>query len=643
MSVETAGRIQILPDTVANQIAAGEVVERPAAVVKELVENSLDAGATQVRVRFAGAGKQLIEVEDDGCGMNPDEALLALERHATSKLRVASDLNEVRTLGFRGEALPSIASVSRFTLKTRARDWPEGSEVRVNAGKLLEQRACGMAVGTRITVAHLFQAVPARRKFLRTDATETAHIVQLLRLYAVAHPRVAFTLEEGSRVVFRSPACPRLADRVAEIWGRALAEELVALDAPPEGDAPQPPYRLEGLVGRPGRGRSTRQELITIVNGRPVDCRALNYAVIEAYEGLIPKGRYPAGFLFLACPPEGVDVNVHPAKREVRFREEGRIRAFVRSVLQECLESILELGARPPSAIGGASMSTQPAPPSSVEAAPVRRVSEGLEAERGSRTAAEGVAVFDAPKRALADRSGPAYPKARGPRWQGPPVRASGVARGADEDLAGEAAPLAEAGARDWRWLGLLEVLPGCGLFETADGLVVLNAGAARRRIAYERVLQTRAQEAVPRQALLLPVPLEFSPTEAAAVDGFQSFLAGAGFELEAFGRNFYRLRAVPGWLEAEAAEAVVRDLVGALREGRISDADTQRGQAAAWEALARVAVQRMSGETPRTAAAFGELRTALFRCGQPLVDPTGKPTLFELNRRELARRLGRA
>ena len=319
-------RIRILPDRVANQIAAGEVVERPAAVVKELVENSLDAGATRIEVEFRHGGKSHIRVEDNGAGLAPDEALLALERHATSKIREAADLQAVRTFGFRGEALPSIASVSRFTLISRPADAAAGTEILVNGGKMAHQRACGCPAGTRIEVAHLFNAVPARRKFLKTDDTEAAHITRLVRLYAIAHPAVAFSLLEDGRLIFRSPACADLRERVAEIWGRRLAEELV--EFPEAGDAAHG-LRLSGLLGRPGLGRPTRDGLITLVNRRPVDSRTLSYALLEAYHTHVPKGRYPPAILFLEIDPAAVDVNVHPAKREVRFRDEGRVRQFV--------------------------------------------------------------------------------------------------------------------------------------------------------------------------------------------------------------------------------------------------------------------------------------------------------------------------
>lgn len=318
-------KIRVLPDRVINQIAAGEVIERPAAVVKELLENALDARADRIEIEFRGGGKSFIRVEDNGIGMTPEDALLALERHATSKLREAADLGKILSMGFRGEALPSIASVSRFTLRSRARGWEHGTEVFVNGGRLMHQRECGMAPGTRIEVANLFNSVPARRKFLKSDATESAHITHLVRLHAVARPGVSFSLIENGRTVFASPKCPDMRERVAEIWGRQLADDLVELAPAEGGDG----MRLSGLIGKPGTGQATRRQMIALVNGRPVDSRTLNYALIEGFHSYIPKGRYPQAFLFLEIDPAVIDVNIHPAKREIKFRDEGRVRQFV--------------------------------------------------------------------------------------------------------------------------------------------------------------------------------------------------------------------------------------------------------------------------------------------------------------------------
>jgi DNA mismatch repair protein MutL len=327
----TGRRIVKLPDAVANQIAAGEVVERPAAVVKELVENALDARARTIEIQFERGGCSLIRVSDDGCGMSPEDAALSLERHATSKIRSAEDLIRVSSFGFRGEALPSIASVSRFRLRTRQPEAREGVEIEIHGRSGARQRTCVLSPGTGVIVADLFHNVPARRKFLKTERTEAAHILQVCRLLAVAHPEVGFSLVEDGHEVFRSPPCPDRLERVREIFGKRRARELMLFSAEVNG------IRMSGLLGRKEHGRATRSEMITYVNLRPVESRVLKYALIESYHRYLPRGRYPQAFLFLDVSGEEVDVNVHPTKREVRFRNEALMRT---SVMQAVLDRL---------------------------------------------------------------------------------------------------------------------------------------------------------------------------------------------------------------------------------------------------------------------------------------------------------------
>src|SRR5271165_2885374 len=369
-------KVRILPERVANQIAAGEVIERPAAVVKELVENSLDAGATRIVVEFAHAGQALIRVEDNGHGMSPEDARTALERHATSKIAESADLDRLATFGFRGEALPSIASVSRFTLQTREAGQDSGTEIAVNAGRVLHVKACGRPVGTRVDVEHLFEPVPARRKFLKSDRTESAHIVNCVRLYALACPAASFALYDDGREVFHSPECTSLAERVAEIFGRQAADGLIPIDSEESG------MRLTGLIGPPGLCRASRHDMVAFVNSRPVDSRTLNGALIESFRESIPRGRYPVAFVFLECAPAEIDVNVHPAKREVRFRREALVRGFViRSVLARLREAAGQAAA-------GGERATGPAPLGSPGSLPAPLQAWSGEAPRPAGSAA---------------------------------------------------------------------------------------------------------------------------------------------------------------------------------------------------------------------------------------------------------------
>src|SRR6267142_1964407 len=348
-------RIKLLPEHVANQIAAGEVIERPASIVKELVENSLDAQATRITVEIQAGGRSLVRITDDGVGMNRDDALLCLERHATSKIRRAEDLAAIGTMGFRGEALPSIASVSRFTLTTRERDdhSPEGTQVVVNGGKIVEVRAAGRAPGTTVEVRQLFFNLPARRKFLRAEETESSHIQHYLTLAALAFPEVAFTFQKDARPVWQLPALKTGKDTPARLTAlrerlRALSgddrrllpvdfsAEIAAADQSDESiPSPDPPsssdssLRLWGFIGAPGVSRSTREDQHIFVNRRPIENRGLNFALLEGYHTALMKGRYPVCCLFLEIDPAAVDVNIHPAKREVKFHRERAVRQLV--------------------------------------------------------------------------------------------------------------------------------------------------------------------------------------------------------------------------------------------------------------------------------------------------------------------------
>jgi DNA mismatch repair protein MutL len=470
--------------------------------------------------------------------------------------------------------------VSRFTLQTREAGEDSGTEIAVNAGRRVHERACGRPVGTRVDVEHLFGPVPARRKFLKSDRTESAHITSCVRLYALACPSVSFALYEDGREVFRSPECPGLADRVAEIFGRQAAEGLLQVDAAEAG------MRLTGLIGRPGLARSTRHDLVTFVNSRPVDSRTLNGALIESYRESVPQGRYPVAFVFLECAPAEVDVNVHPAKREVRFRREALVRGFVIRAVLDRLRAWA--GKAAPETQAGA-----PAPLGPPGALP-------------------------APFQAWAGEPAQA-PASRAPAAPGP-----------------EPAPGGEAPefAPRWRFLGT--ALGGYSLFETAQGLILLDRRAAHERVWYERLRAQFEAGGVPVQRLLLPIPVELNPLASAVLTDNLGFLLAHGLEVSEFGRNFFRVDALPAWMEPGDAEAFIRDLVGALREGRMpgSDAGLARDE------LARLA----AAKAVRLPAATGEAEAAalvrdLFATSSPATSPSGRPTYVELNHGELARR----
>ena len=565
-------KIQILTPTVANQIAAGEVVERPAAVVKELLENSLDAGAKRVTVDFSRGGQAYVIIEDDGIGMSPADALLSLERHATSKIRLAADLDRIATFGFRGEALPSIASVSRFTLQTRSTEAASGTEIYINGGKVIHQRDHGMPVGTRIEVANLFHPVPARLKFLKSDETEAAHIVRLVRLYAVAHPEVGFLLKEDGREIFRSPGHVPLLERVRVIWGKQVAEEVSVMPL-----FEVKGMRISGLLGKPGVSRGTRQDLVTVVNGRPVDSRTMAFAITESYHTLIPKGRYPLAFIFLEINPAWVDVNVHPAKREVRFRDEASVRGFIIQSLLSVLRSK-----------GG----------------------DGLPVETIMPTAS---ALTTTPV-VNSVTNNPITPFAPSP-------------------VAVSTNP--QSLKLGWKFLSRLR--EERAVFETPTGLAILDIGAAHQRILYEDILKQFSEQTPLSQPLLIPLNLELEPLPAAVLKEKNDLLIAAGFSFEEYGRNFWRINALPTWLNPDESLIFIRDLLAemARREGDFGK------PALAYDALARMAVikARKKGDALSDHELL-QLVHKLFQTSQPGVDPRGHKTYIEWTDADLGRRL---
>jgi DNA mismatch repair protein MutL len=605
--------IRVLSDRVANQIAAGEVIERPVAVVKELVENSIDAGATRIEVEFRNGGKSYIRIEDNGQGMSPDEASLSLERHATSKIREAADLNEVSSFGFRGEALPSIASVSKFTLRTRTEGWDHGTEILINGGKLLEKKECGMPIGTVIEVANLFNSVPARRKFLKTDPTETAHITYNCRLFAVAHPKIAFRVLENGRTVFQSPACETLRDRIAEIWGRSLADDLIPVDVTDEKRG----LRLTGLTAKPGVGRSTRRELVTLVNRRPVDSRTLGFAVLDAYHGHIQKGRYPPAFLFLEILPQDVDVNVHPAKREVRFRDDGAVRRFVLGAISDTLAATK---------------------PTAAASAPTSRPETPKPVAPTTPAVAKSVAVQPATQPRPQATPTPPPVKGSASASRAAPVTPAPAPTPPTADL--PAPPTVETkpdtSAPEWKLITRLK--QRYALFETTRGLVMLHLRNADQRVRFERICHDFKQASVPSQRLLIPHPIEFEPLASEALNGQLDLLNQQGFEIEPFGRNFYRIGAVPVWLKEEQAEDFVRDLVDLIRQR----GDIHKSSEIAWQAIAKLAVEGSYQRNDSIAdSSIQKLATDLLQCDTPHTSPFGKPTFSEVSWNEWARRLG--
>ena len=610
--------IRILADQVANQIAAGEVVERPVAVLKELVENSIDAGASKIEIEFRNGGKSYLRVEDDGLGMTQDQALLSLERHATSKIRKASDLNQVGTFGFRGEALPSIASVSRFVLRTRSKKGSDGTEIFVNGGKLVHCKECGMPRGTRVEVSHLFNSVPGRRKFLKTEVTEATHLVHMAKLYALSHPSITFTLLESGRTLFRSPACEVAADRVREIFGTGLSESLVPFQAE-DGE-----FVMHGLLGKPGQSRSTRKEMIFFVNRRPVDSKTLSYAVLEAFHTFVPKGRHPLAILFLEVDPASVDVNVHPSKREIRFRNEPQVRSIILNKILEHNRFTASLSAKPvQEAIqnGVDDDKTKALPQIDPRALELYGIKETTQVSENLNEGSNSIKKPSDEKQAFGGDIKPSQTVAR--------TRKEIINR----KLVGNRQ---EPGA-EWQFLDRSH--GDLAIFSTPQGVVALHARAAYERIRFEQLEDSlRGTDACVSQSLLLAEPLELDGIDSTNLRESLPKLRKLGFLLEEFGRNFYRLEGCPHWLPPEDAANYLRDFLEVARE---------HGGDLRVESFIREALERQVNYSHETKASFSDaemikLASQLLGCRNPFVCPRGRPVYFEIPIRDFETRFKR-
>lgn len=528
-------RIQILPENLCNQIAAGEVVERPSSVVKELLENSLDAGATSVQIDLERGGKSLVRVADDGSGMNREDLLLCLERHATSKIRQDADLFQLTTLGFRGEALPSIAAVSRLQISSRVEESEEGWEVRVEAGRVRGVEAVGRPRGTEIEVRDMFFRLPARKKFLRRDETELGHISETVTRQALARPEVQFQLRHQGRTLLDLPRHPRPEERIGALLGRPVLRQLLPLDF----EAPW--GKLHGFLSEPALTRSAPNAVYTYINGRFIRDRLVQHALLEGYRNIIPKGRYPVTVLFLDMAPEQVDVNVHPTKHEVRFRDPQGVHELVATAIRQALS-------RP--GCGDSGAIPDPATPLRVpSSSPVATVPAAQEARRGVQEALAGYA-------ARLDRSvpPPPAPNFAFPAAPFPERRASepDEARFADNSY--------------FQRFHLIGQYRGSYLLcQEGDDLVLIDQHAAHERIGFERLKAQVGTSGIEKQALLFPLVLELGAVEFASFSEKLARLESLGFELEEFGQRAFAIKAVPQLLQQVDAEALLRDVAGEL------------------------------------------------------------------------------
>lgn len=632
-------RIQVLPDAVANQIAAGEAVERPASVVKELVENALDAGATRVDVAIERGGKRRIRVSDDGVGMSREDALLSLDRHATSKIAEAGDLTGVRTFGFRGEALPSIAAVSRMTLETWEGEDESGTRVTVNGGRISDVSDVARRRGTTVDVRNLFFNAPVRARFLKSVSAEARATNEAAISLALANPRVAFHLTSDDRVLLDLPASEDAAGRVTQIWGREHGGTLIPAVHEHEG------LEVRGLVQRPDAAKPGVRRSHLFVNGRPFRSTEVVRAAERGYRTTIPQGARPWIFLYLRVPGPQVDVNVHPTKAEVRFREPGRVEDVVERAVRSALDDEAssatfdrELG--PPTMVvregGGAGSGGAPAGGTAGVGTAGGGVSGGVE-EAGSGPGA--------PAGTSSRREGDDSTKGR-PADDQMALFVSGVeaAGGADGEDTEDQADVPAPGAVIQEGVGrprLWQVLDTYVLAETRDGILIVDQHAAHERILFQRLMDDFEAGGQESQHLLFPLTLRLTVPEVELVEELGSLLARAGFEVEGFGGDTVIVRAVPNPHRYFDAERAFREMVHELTHGSelVRSARNQHERIAMTFACksAIKAGQKLSE------AEMQELFDQLFATELPHHDVHGRPTIVRLSRAELERKFGRS
>jgi DNA mismatch repair protein MutL len=578
------GHIRLLPLLVANKIAAGEVVERPASVLKELIENSIDAGATRIEITVTAGGRKLVSVRDNGCGMSKEDALLSLERQATSKIRDVDDIERIDTLGFRGEAIPSIASVSRFTMMTRPKDSDSGTRITVNAGILAEVAECGAPVGTTIEVRELFCNVPARRKFLRSYATEESHIKNIFTVNSLAHPNIGFSLTIDGREIYNFAPGASLTERIHDIFGADFIERLVPFKSGEEFSV-----KAEGFIERPDCCEFIRHDQFIFVNGRPAQDSSIAYAVREACPRLHENSR-PSLILFITLPPTQVDVNVHPAKREVRFRRPRDVRESIISAISsalspcQCQQAIEE-------------------EPKTQYTNPIPVPQEAIETkfiDEEPQPSKLGIVTDD----------------------QIPPPKI-------------EPQPtFLRSAYGPWAWFTYIgQTERGYIILETDAGIVTLNPRAAMERIAYEDLLEST--EALSQQ-LLIPETIQLSPADSAKIKNFKSELEKIGFVIDEFGKDVWKIDAVPTIINEGTISSILTSIVS-----DISESGTRRG-GTRWkdELIARSVAKSYAGSMPKlTQESAVALVNRLAATRMPYTDPRNKPVMIFTSFRELDRK----
>ncbi|MGO9127741.1 MAG: DNA mismatch repair endonuclease MutL [Terriglobales bacterium] len=661
------GKIHVLSEAVANKIAAGEVVERPASVVKELLENALDAGSTRIRIQVEAGGKKLIQITDNGCGMVRDDALLAFERHATSKIKDAEDLLSVSTLGFRGEALPSIASVCRLRLETRAADEDSGTVIEINGGKIFRVEEAGLPAGTSITIRDLFFNTPARKKFLKAESTELSHIASLVTHYALAHPDKHFELHSATNAVLVAAPVAGHSERVYQVFGREVLEQLIPLAAmqPLERiGLPQPPpwrrkeqdeelapaepgeLRVHGFISKPEIQKLNRNSIYIFVNRRLIRDRLIQHALTEAYRNILPPTVYPVVLLFLEMPSGEVDVNVHPSKTEVRFRQQSVTHDFVRDSVRVALmkarpvpQFVTEISARPtaPQALtpgarpaSGASAATWPAPYVGAEA-------QGFSLQAPVAAPVSGRFAFGMDGIAIDGNA--ALSMARGPQFVFPQIGFPQIvpevskSDGCTPPVADEPEAPSDLAPALASLKPLGQIRESFILAVNHEGLWIVDQHVAHERVLFERILKQRAAQKVESQRLLMPLVLELTPAQQAVFAEICEELNQNGFEAEPFGTRSFAVKMAPAGVDAAQVEHMLHELLDQFaREEQALNMEKVRTRVAASIACHAAIKVNMPLEQNKMEWLLAEL--AKTEC--PMSCPHGRPVVLRYSMKDI-------
>jgi DNA mismatch repair protein MutL len=627
-------RIALLSETVASQVAAGEVIERPASVIKELVENSIDAGARKIEVMIRRGGSSFIRVVDDGIGMDRDDALLCLERHATSKIRTGADLAAISTLGFRGEALPSIASVSRFCLATREHGALAGTCVEVSGGKIETVRDGGDAPGTQIEARSLFYNLPARRKFLRAENTEASHCEHQLHLQEIGHPEIAFAFVQNERVVHQLPATANLLDRIRDLCGARLASEMLEVPNETLGG-----ITVRGFLGKPGVSRSSRAQQLVFLNGRAVENSAVNFALREGYHTALMKGQFPVTFLFIEMDPAAVDVNVHPAKREVRFRDHASVREAIVEITRRTLESSRGAWSKTfvrPVEQNGAFASngelTVSLEPTNQGAESVGPTSASIASGALQGASDEGANL--SPTELIPAREQIALRH----DWTALPLQPSSAVEPSRGNSTFNSHLTTFNQSNDFRILGVLGKL--YVLMENASGLVLVDQHAAHERILFEELRRRMEVSGVPAQRLLMPLTIQLNPRDSDWISLNLATLQKMGIGIEPFGAGTFKIDALPQFLRAGSDPLqLLRDIIDELRETSTHTSRVRLGEDVIATTVCRHAVK--ANDYLREPELV-RLVQDLLRCELPYCCPHGRPTMIQISYAELEKKFGR-